>query len=237
MNNRDRSRRSQFGESEFSQDYPQPQQWQSDVDQFGESYSDPQRNENYERSRAYPSAPQNRGYENYYQRGAGRAAPLRHSHNAYGADAGANFASFTSDDYGGRDFVQPSGGRYAPVSPYSYRQGDEERGFLERAGDHIAKWFGDEEAARRIEEDHRGHGPSGYSRSDSRILEDVCDRLTDDWQVDARNITVSVDEGEVSLDGSVGSRLAKRRAEDCAEAVSGVKHVQNNLRVQLSTPQ
>jgi hypothetical protein len=26
--------------------------------------------------------------------------------------------------------------------------------------------------------------------------------------------------------------LQKRRAEDCAEGVSGVKHVQNNLRVQ-----
>ena len=231
MNNRDRSRRRQFGESELPQDYRQPQQWQTRGDQFGESYGDEQRD--YERSREYSSAPQNRGY---YQGGSSRSAPLRHSPNAYGADAGANFGSFTSDDYGGRDFVQPSEGRYTPVAPYSYRQGDEERGFLERAGDHIAKWFGDEEAARRIEEDHRGHGPSGYSRSDSRIQDDVCDRLTDDWQVDARNITVSVNEGEVSLDGSVGSRLAKRRAEDCAEAVSGVKHVQNNLRVQISSP-
>ncbi len=234
MNNRDRSRRRQFGESDFSQDYRQPQQWQTGGDQFGESYSDEQRD--YERGRGYSSAPQNRGYEKYYEGGSSRPLPSRYSPNAYGADPGADFGSFTSDDYGGRDFVQSAGGRYAPVSPYSYRQGDEERGFLERAGDHIAKWFGDEEAARRIEEDHRGHGPSGYSRSDSRIQEDVCDRLTDDWQVDARNITVSVDEGEVSLDGSVGSRLAKRRAEDCAEAVSGVKHVQNNLRVQTSTP-
>jgi hypothetical protein len=30
----------------------------------------------------------------------------------------------------------------------------------------------------------------------------------------------------------VSTRLQKRRAEDCAEDVSGVKHVQNNLRVE-----
>ena len=37
---------------------------------------------------------------------------------------------------------------------------------------------------------------------------------------------------EVTLTGTVDSREAKRRAEDCAEAISGVKNVQNNLRVQ-----
>ncbi len=36
----------------------------------------------------------------------------------------------------------------------------------------------------------------------------------------------------MTLDGTVSTRLQKRRAEDCAEDVSGVKHVQNNLRVQ-----
>jgi hypothetical protein len=35
----------------------------------------------------------------------------------------------------------------------------------------------------------------------------------------------------VTLNGTVTSRFAKRRAEDCADDVSGVGHVQNNLRV------
>jgi hypothetical protein len=35
----------------------------------------------------------------------------------------------------------------------------------------------------------------------------------------------------VTLTGSVDSRNARRRAEDIAERVSGVTHVQNNLRV------
>jgi hypothetical protein len=36
----------------------------------------------------------------------------------------------------------------------------------------------------------------------------------------------------VTLSGTVSSRDAKRRAEDCVEDVSGVKNVQNNLRMQ-----
>ena len=38
--------------------------------------------------------------------------------------------------------------------------------------------------------------------------------------------------GEVTLDGTVDSRFARRHAEDLAEGCSGVRHVQNNLRVQ-----
>ena len=37
--------------------------------------------------------------------------------------------------------------------------------------------------------------------------------------------------GEVTLDGTVPSREQKRRAEDLIDSLSGVKHVQNNLRV------
>jgi hypothetical protein len=59
----------------------------------------------------------------------------------------------------------------------------------------------------------------------------VNDRLSDDSQLDASDITVSVKDGEATLSGTVQSKFAKRRAEDCADAVSGVRHVQNNLRV------
>ena len=37
--------------------------------------------------------------------------------------------------------------------------------------------------------------------------------------------------GEITLTGTVTSRDQKRRAEDVVEDISGVKHVQNNLRV------
>ncbi|GLQ54744.1 hypothetical protein GCM10010862_20030 [Devosia nitrariae] len=38
----------------------------------------------------------------------------------------------------------------------------------------------------------------------------------------------------MTLNGSVHSREDKRRAEDLADDVSGVRNVQNNLRVEMS---
>jgi osmotically-inducible protein OsmY len=79
---------------------------------------------------------------------------------------------------------------------------------------------------------YRGHGPKGYKRSDDRIKEEVCDCLTDAAHLDASQIEVAVKDGEVTITGKVDSREDKRTAEDMAERVSGVKHVQNNLRVE-----
>lgn len=119
-------------------------------------------------------------------------------------------------------------------SDYAYRRaprGYEDRGFLARAEDEVASWFGDDAARQRREVDHRGRGPKSYVRSDIRIEEDVNDRLTDDRDVDATEVSVGVKDREVTLDGTVDTRRAKRAAEDCADSVSGVVHVQNNLRV------
>ena len=77
----------------------------------------------------------------------------------------------------------------------------------------------------------RGIGPKGYRRSDDRITEEINDRLTYDDDIDATEITVSVDKGEVTLSGTVKSRSEKRRAEDIAQDLVGVTHLQNNLRV------
>ena len=78
---------------------------------------------------------------------------------------------------------------------------------------------------------HRGKGPSGYMRSDERIREMVCEALTEDHNVDASNIEVTVKSGDVTLAGTVDDRMQKRMAEDCVEQVAGVKDVQNQLRV------
>ena len=79
--------------------------------------------------------------------------------------------------------------------------------------------------------EHQGRGPKGYQRSDDRIREDIHERLTDDAMLDASEIEVEVKNREVILTGSVRSRTEKRRAEDLMEGVTGVAHVQNNLRV------
>jgi hypothetical protein len=78
----------------------------------------------------------------------------------------------------------------------------------------------------------RGRGPRSYTRPDQRIREDVSDWLTEDPHIDASDIEVTVESGEVTLSGTVMSRPVKRRVEDIAESVPGVKHVQNNLRIQ-----
>jgi len=76
-----------------------------------------------------------------------------------------------------------------------------------------------------------GRGPKGYQRSDDRIREDVCDRLSDDPHLDASDIEITVRNGEVTLAGFVHDRSDKRHAEDVAEHVSGVREVTNSLRV------
>lgn len=76
-----------------------------------------------------------------------------------------------------------------------------------------------------------GRGPKGYQRSDERIREDICDRMTDDPILDASEIEIDVRQGEVTLSGLVTSRDQKRRAEDIAERIGGVRDVTNQLRV------
>jgi osmotically-inducible protein OsmY len=89
-----------------------------------------------------------------------------------------------------------------------------------------AGWLGEEPGR------FGNRGPKGYQRSDDRICEDVCERLTADEHVDATNCTVIVKNGEVTLEGTVDDRMMKRRAEDCADAASGVRQVHNRLVVQ-----
>lgn len=79
---------------------------------------------------------------------------------------------------------------------------------------------------------YQGQGPRNYRRSDERIREDVCDLLTEDGLVDASGLTVEAQGGEVTLEGSVGSREQKRRAEDLAERISGVCDVHNRLKIE-----
>jgi osmotically-inducible protein OsmY len=83
----------------------------------------------------------------------------------------------------------------------------------------------------------RGRGPRRaedtpmLGEEDARIWNEVSACLTEDWYVDGTEITVSVDDGEVTLDGVVENRAEKRLAEDCADSVQGVIDVHNNLRI------
>jgi osmotically-inducible protein OsmY len=108
--------------------------------------------------------------------------------------------------------------------------------FFRRTGRRVANWFSDvagegAEMGRYEERGARGLGPKGYKRSDERISDEACQRLTDDPWLDASEIDATVANGEITLTGKVESREAKHRAEHLVEDLSGVTHVQNNLRV------
>ena len=77
---------------------------------------------------------------------------------------------------------------------------------------------------------HQGRGPKGYTRSDERLKELVCERLTEHPEIDASEITVQVSNQEVTLTGSVDSRRTKFLAEEVAEH-SGAKEIHNQLRL------
>lgn len=142
--------------------------------------------------------------------------------------------SYSSDDYrhAGMRFREGSGGGSA--AGYAGSAGADigtqgNRGFWEREADERSV------ARAHDPDDHRGKGPRGYTRSDPRIHEDVNDMLTEDPWLDASDITVEVKEGEVTLSGHVATRQQKRRAEDIAHGVRGVRHVQNNIRMRSPT--
>ncbi len=78
---------------------------------------------------------------------------------------------------------------------------------------------------------HAGKGPKNYKRSDERIADDVCHRLTEHPEVDATDIEVSVQGGEVTLTGTVHERRARYEAEEVAANTPGVRDVVNQLRV------
>ena len=82
---------------------------------------------------------------------------------------------------------------------------------------------------------HSGKGPKGYTHSDEKIKDDVGEKLYHDSFIDASDIEVSVKDGEVTLSGTVESKQTKRRAEDCAYSVAGVKDVTNLLKTNRST--
>jgi osmotically-inducible protein OsmY len=138
-------------------------------------------------------------------------------------------------DYGNRRDYYDDRDRNRGGSSYNNR-GNDSRNWWDKTKDEVSGWFGDENAQQRRNvdqmNDHRGKGPKGYTRTDERIKEDVHERLTEDGQIDASDIEVDVKSGEVFLKGTVKNRQEKRRAEDIIENISGVKNVENHIKLQ-----
>ncbi|HEY4056711.1 MAG TPA: BON domain-containing protein [Kofleriaceae bacterium] len=157
------------------------------------------------------------GYnQNYgYNRGQGGT-----NQNYGNQNFGASGVDYGRDDHGfGAMGGQSYGGNYGGQQGYrgsSYGQRGESRPFGQNANPMGL---------------HRGKGPQGWTRSDERIKDQVCEALTDHEHIDASGIDVEVKNGDVTLSGMVPDRDTKRAAEDCAERIAGVKDVTNQLKV------
>lgn len=240
----DQGRRPVFGERETGQSYTRGYGGQG---QGGQGYNADYGAGGYGATGPY-GGQSGRGWQGQYGAGGGqggryygddgRQDMYREQYGQGGTEYGSVPRGYDSPRYGGGQSYgsqQYGRGGYTPNVREGRGDHDHDRGFFEKAGDEMASWFGDRDAERRREWDkmqsHAGRGPKGYRRSDDRISDDVHDHLTDDPMLDASEIQVQVKDCEVTLSGTVESREAKRRAEVCAERVSGVDHVQNNLRV------
>jgi len=76
--------------------------------------------------------------------------------------------------------------------------------------------------------------PKGYTRSDERLREDVCERLAHSG-LDVSDVSVSVTDGQVELSGTVARRRDKYAIENCADDCLGVADIDNRIRVVAPT--
>jgi osmotically-inducible protein OsmY len=109
------------------------------------------------------------------------------------------------------------------VAPYTRRATLRQGPGMCRCG--CSPWWAVEEA----EITQRGKGPA--QRTDEQIKSAIEEILTEDPQLDASGIQVSVQQGIALLSGTVASREAKRRAEDLTDQIMGVRDVQNTLSI------
>jgi hypothetical protein len=135
----------------------------------------------------------------------------------YGGFSGGNVGR---DEWGGR-FGE---GRYRETGIEDDRLGESRRG---------ESWRGREGGGLLSRLFKRG--PKGYTRSDERIREDISERLYHSPHIDSSEVTVTVSSGKVTLDGTVPSRWMRHAIENEADRCSGVRDIDNNLRVQAQS--
>ena len=180
----------------------------------------------------------------YERPASGRRQPMQSSYPEQGgsryagADYGRGFQTpgrdrYDADDAETRQRMQHwSGSRVAVAQgqpePYGPYRG---AGRLDegRSG-YRSSWGGSDEQMAQGQ-NFRGHGPQGYERSDERLTEDICERMTDDPDIDPREVRVQVSSGVVTLEGRVDDRWMKHHIEDLVDACSGVKSIDNRIRV------
>lgn len=135
-------------------------------------------------------------------------------------------------DYGAREWGSQQGSRELGGRGREGGDRDEDRdeqgGLLHRMGEGFKNVFGMNDRDRGP---HFGKGPKGYKRSDERIREEVSEVIARQGWIDASDVEVKVQNGEVTLTGTIDQRDHKRRLEQMIEDLPGVDDVRNELRV------
>lgn len=73
-----------------------------------------------------------------------------------------------------------------------------------------------------------------YTDSNKALTLAVLDALEAEPRIDARKVSTAVEDGVVTLSGTLGSFTEKWAAEGCVKAVNGVRGIANELRVDLA---
>lgn len=147
----------------------------------------------------------------------------------YGGGRGRGYGSSQARGYGGREqaydgptsFGDDEGGYYGDRPSW----GEESMSFetAERGGYNRGPTAWRDRGSRRTD-------PKGYIRSDDRVRENVCESLAHSG-LDVSDVSVSVADGRVVLEGTVPNRRIKHDVEDCTVECAGVKDVDNRIRV------
>lgn len=163
------------------------------------------------------------------QQGGQARGQSQWSRGGYGAGSGSYPQDYSPRDTGRRPGTgYGTSSSYGDPEQYSYAGDYDEPGFVSPAD---TQFRSGHSSRRHGSGRYSGMGPRNYTRPDARINEDLCERLTHDPDIDASDIEVRVSDGEVTLQGTVEHRWMKHRAEDLADSCSGVRHVENNIRV------
>jgi osmotically-inducible protein OsmY len=245
--------RSGGGQRRYGQSSPE---WDRDYGQYGRGRSEQDRSidryGSFSRDtewRGSGSAEWNRDYgrsgydqdQEYRESGSGRnyGSYGRGDDNMMGTSGGRRYSQGSSDrdrDYGQSRWSRSDRPREAREGGYDYNwEGDYSQHFEDfgttsglqhrQAPDQSFSEFWSAPGP------HYGRGPKGYQRSNERIQEDLCERMTHHGHLNAEDIEIDVNNGQIILKGTVDSRQAKRLAEDIAESVTGVSQVINQLQI------
>lgn len=152
-----------------------------------------------------------------------------------GGEYQSGYGSYGQEGYSGSSQQGYSSGQYGLRSQRGGQMG--QYGAQDRSGMTYGPMGGGQDySSTPWGSQRRGKGPKGYQRSDERIKEDVNEALMDAG-IDASEVEVEVSGGVVTLTGTVSQRGDRYQAEHVAVGCSGVKDVENNVRVKRDDDQ